>query len=131
MNHWDATARFSRELAQLYRMALDMGGSSNSKQLGRGRASLGWPPGTSADIGRAASACRTRLSRARNRGIGVGCVQVERRHGNLSKGFGISVDDGTAKAAKRFWARDVADDSLLVNRDGLGEIHAKSVIYAP
>src|SRR5262249_48384307 len=35
------------------------------------------------------------------------------------------------KSREAILARDVADDSLLVNRDSLGEIHAKSVICAP
>src|SRR5262249_55128808 len=35
------------------------------------------------------------------------------------------------KGREAILARDVADDSLLVNRDSLGEIHAKSVICAP
>lgn len=120
--------RTSRELGQLYRLALDMGGANNSKQLAE-IVLGGLASGTSADIGAllllpapvAAGEEPGELSLVAYRSSG------ERPYQKVSEYLSSTV----LKSREAILARDVADDSLLVNRDSLGEIHAKSVICAP
>jgi Nif-specific regulatory protein len=120
--------RTSRELAQLYRLALDMGGSSNSKQLAEA-VLTGLAAGTSADIG-----ALLLLPNPVESGEDHGELTLvayrssgERPYQKVSEYLSTTV----LKGREAILARDVADDSLLVNRDSLGEIHAKSVICAP
>lgn len=120
--------RTSRELAQLYRLALDMGGANNSKQLAE-IVLAGLASGTSADIGAllllsspvASGEATGELALVAYRSTG------ERPYQKVSEYLSTTV----LKSREAILARDVADDSLLVNRDSLGEIHAKSVICAP
>jgi Nif-specific regulatory protein len=120
--------RTSRELAQLYRLALDMGSAGNSKQLAEIVLS-GLSSGTSADIGAllllpnpvASGEDPGELTLVAYRSSG------ERPYQKVSEYLSTTV----LKSREAILARDVADDSLLVNRDSLGEIHAKSVICAP
>jgi Nif-specific regulatory protein len=120
--------RTSRELAQLYRLALDMGSAGNSKQLAEIVLS-GLSSGTSADIGAllllpnpvSAGEDPGELTLVAYRSSG------ERPYQKVSEYLSTTV----LKSREAILARDVADDSLLVNRDSLGEIHAKSVICAP
>ncbi len=120
--------RTSRELAQLYRLALDMGGASNSKQLAEIVLS-GLASGTSADIG-ALLLLPNPVSSGENPGeltLVAYRSSGERPYQKVSEYLSTTV----LKSREAILARDVADDSLLVNRDSLGEIHAKSVICAP
>ena len=120
--------RASRELAQLYRLALEMGGSNNSKQLAE-TVLAGLASGTSADIGAllllpspvAPGEDPGELALVAYRSSG------ERPYQKVSEYLSTTV----LKSREAILGRDVADDSLLVNRDSLGEIHAKSVICAP
>lgn len=120
--------RASRELAQLYRLALEMGGSNNSKQLAE-TVLAGLASGTSADIGAllllpspvAPGEETGELALVAYRSSG------ERPYQKVSEYLSTTV----LKSREAILGRDVADDSLLVNRDSLGEIHAKSVICAP
>jgi Nif-specific regulatory protein len=120
--------RTSRELAQLYRLALEMGGANNSKQLAE-IVLTGLASGTSADIGAllllpnpvASGEDPGELTLVAYRSSG------ERPYQKVSEYLSTTV----LKSREAILARDVADDSLLVNRDSLGEIHAKSVICAP
>jgi two-component system response regulator HydG len=120
--------RTSRELAQLYRLALEMGGANNSKQLAEIVLS-GLSSGTSADIGAllllpspvASGEDPGELSLVAYRSSG------ERPYQKVSEYLSTTV----LKSREAILARDVADDSLLVNRDSLGEIHARSVICGP
>jgi Nif-specific regulatory protein len=120
--------RTSRELAQLYRLALDMGSAGNSKQLAEIVLS-GLSSGTSADIG-----ALLLLPNPVSSGEDPGELTLvayrssgERPYQKVSEYLSTTV----LKSREAILARDVADDSLLVNRDSLGEIHAKSVICAP
>lgn len=120
--------RTSRELAQLYRLALDMGGANNSKQLAEA-VLTGLAAGTSADIG-----ALLLLPNPVESGEDAGELNLvayrssgERPYQKVSEYLSTTV----LKSREAILARDVADDSLLVNRDSLGEIHAKSVICAP
>jgi Nif-specific regulatory protein len=120
--------RTSRELAQLYRLALEMGGANNSKHLAE-IVLAGLSSGTSADIGAllllpnpvASGEEPGELTLVAYRSSG------ERPYQKVSEYLSTTV----LKSREAILARDVADDSLLVNRDSLGEIHAKSVICAP
>lgn len=118
----------SRELAQLYRLALDMGRASNSKQLAD-VVLAGLAEGTSADIG-----AILLLPAPVSNGEEPGELNLiayrsngERPYQKVSEYLTSTV----LKSREAILARDVADDSLLVNRDSLGEIHATSVICAP
>jgi Nif-specific regulatory protein len=120
--------RTSRELAQLYRLALEMGGANNSKQLAE-IVLAGLASGTSADIG-----ALLLLPNPVESGEDPGELTLvayrssgERPYQKVSEYLSTTV----LKSREAILARDVADDSLLVNRDSLGEIHAKSVICAP
>src|SRR6516162_5846978 len=120
--------RTSRELAQLYRLALDMGGANNSKQLAE-IVLTGLSSGTSADIG-----ALLLLPNPVESGEDPGELALvayrstgERPYQKVSEYLSTTV----LKSREAILARDVSDDSLLVNRDSLGEIHAKSVICAP
>jgi len=120
--------RTSRELAQLYRLALEMGGANNSKQLAE-IVLAGLASGTSADIG-----ALLLLPNPVDAGDETGELTLvayrssgERPYQKVSEYLSTTV----LKSREAILARDVADDSLLVNRDSLGEIHAKSVICAP
>jgi Nif-specific regulatory protein len=120
--------RTSRELAQLYRLALDMGGANNSKQLAEVVLS-GLSSGTSADIG-ALLLLPNPVSPGEESGeltLVAYRSSGERPYQKVSEYLSTTV----LKSREAILARDVADDSLLVNRDSLGEIHAKSVICAP
>lgn len=120
--------RTSRELAQLYRLALEMGAAATPQQLAE-VVLAGLAAGTSADI-----AALLLLPKP---------VSPEREPGNLSvvayKSKGElpyqKVSDYLSgivlKEREAILARDVSDDSRLMGRDSLGEIHAKSVICAP
>jgi len=120
--------RTSRELAQLYRLALEMGSANNSKQLAEVVLG-GLASGTSADIG-----ALLLLPNPVEVGEDPGELSLvayrsggERPYQKVSEYLSTTV----LKSREAILARDVADDSLLVNRDSLGEIHAKSVICAP
>lgn len=120
--------RTSRELGQLYRLALDMGSANNSKQLAE-IVLAGLEAGTSADIG-ALLLLPTPVSPGEDPGeltLVAYRSSGERPYQKVSEYLSSTV----LKSREAILARDVADDSLLVNRDSLGEIHAKSVICAP
>ncbi|MBS0261195.1 MAG: sigma 54-interacting transcriptional regulator, partial [Planctomycetes bacterium] len=120
--------RTSRELAQLYRLALEMGGASNSKQLAE-VVLTGLASGTSADIG-ALLTLPSPVEPGEEPGeLALVAYKSNGKHAyqRVSEYLSTTV----LKGREAILARDVADDSLLVNRDSLGEIHAKSVICAP
>ncbi|MFN0051466.1 MAG: sigma 54-interacting transcriptional regulator [Planctomycetales bacterium] len=120
--------RTSRELGQLYRLALDMGSANNSKQLAEIVLS-GLASGTAADIG-----ALLLLPAPVNAGDETGELSLvayrstgEQPYQRVSEYLSSTV----LMSREAILARDVSDDSLLVNRDSLGEIQAKSVICAP
>jgi Nif-specific regulatory protein len=120
--------RTSRELGQLYRLALDMGSANNSKQLAE-IVLAGLEAGTAADIG-ALLLLPTPVSPGDD--CGELSLVAYRSSGRLPyQKVSEYLSSTVLKSREAILARDVADDSLLVNRDSLGEIHAKSVICAP
>ncbi len=122
--------RTSRELAQLYRLALDMGAAGTSQQLAEVVLG-GVTAGTCADIG----ALLLLTSPAGPEEVAVpGQLSVIAYKGKQDLPYQKVSDhlSGIVLSSREaVLARDVADDSRLIGRDSLGEIHAKSVICAP
>lgn len=120
--------RSSRELAQLYRLALEMGSAGHSKQLAE-VVLAGLAAGTSADIGALLLLPEPAAPDVEPGNLSVvayksqGDMPYQRVSDYLS---GVVL-----KEREAILARDVSDDSRLVGRDSLGEIHAQSVICAP
>lgn len=120
--------RTSRELARLYRLALDMGTGRNAKELSE-TVLDGLFAGTSSNIG-----AILLLPNATKRDADPLQLRVVAYHSDTDYPYqkvseylsGLVLSERDA-----ILARDVADDSRLVTRDSLGEIHAKSVICAP
>jgi Nif-specific regulatory protein len=120
--------RTSRDLAQLYRLALDMGGATNSKQLAE-VVLLGLANGTSADIG---ALLLLPVPTTGSDEPGELTLVAYRSSGDQPyQRVSEYLSSTVLNSREAILARDVADDSLLVNRDSLGEIQAKSVICAP
>ena len=120
--------RTSRELADLYRLALDMGAAKDSKQLAD-QILEGLFSGTGADIGAILLLPKGMTSHPKPRQLRVIAYksQSDIAYQQVSTGLsGAVLDEWEAVLA-----RDIADDSRLAGRDSLGEIHAKSVICAP
>ncbi|MEX2288009.1 MAG: sigma 54-interacting transcriptional regulator [Planctomycetaceae bacterium] len=120
--------RTGRELARLYRLALEMGSAATSKQL-TDVVLRGLFSGTSADIGAILllPAGETASSDPGKLHViaynSVGDVPYQRVSEYLSRT--VMADH------EAILARDVADDSHLAGRDSLGQIRAESVICAP
>ncbi len=120
--------RSSRALAQLYRLALDMGLAGGSRQLAE-VVLTGLADGTSADIGALLLLPKPVSPGERPGNLAVVAYKApsdlpyQKVSDYLS---GVVLTEHEA-----ILARDVADDSRLVGRDSLGRIHAKSVICAP
>jgi two-component system, NtrC family, response regulator HydG len=120
--------RASRELAQLYRLALEMGTAKNAKQLAE-IVLNGLALGTCADIG-ALLLLPTPAKPGEAHGE-LNLVSYRSRGDRPYQKVSEYLSNTVMKSREAILARDVADDSLLMNRDSLGEIHAKSVICAP
>lgn len=120
--------RTGRELAQLYRLALEMGKATNSKQLAEAVLS-GLVTGTSADIAALLLLPVPATTAADPDDLKVIAYRstTQEPYQKVSEYLSSTV----LKNREAILARDVDDDSLLLNRDSLGEIHAKSVICAP
>ncbi|MSR58584.1 MAG: FHA domain-containing protein [Planctomycetaceae bacterium] len=120
--------RNSRELGQLYRLALDMGSAANSKQLAE-IVLNGLTAGTAADIGALLllPAPVSSEDEAGEMSLVAYRSAGDRPYQKVSEYLSSTV----LNSREAILARDVSDDSLLVNRDSLGEIQAKSVICAP
>lgn len=120
--------RASRELAQLYRLALEMGTAKNAKQLAE-IVLNGLAVGTCADIG-ALLLLPAPATIGEPHGE-LNLVSYRSRGDRPYQKVSEYLSNTVLKSREAILARDVADDSLLMNRDSLGEIHAKSVICAP
>lgn len=123
-----AHPRVSRELAQLYRLALEMGASTDQKTLAEVVLN-GLFEGTQADSG-AILLLRTPVSENAE----AGDLQVVASKSSRSHSYHMIstyLSEFVLREKEAVLARDVGDDSRLIVRDSLGKIHATSVICAP
>jgi Nif-specific regulatory protein len=122
------TDRFSQNLAQLWKLAVEMGSAKDEKQLAdvvldNLLVAIG------ADIGAVLTLPKPMAGGARPNQLRVAAYKSngERSYQTISKALSRMVlEDREAVLAK-----NVADDSKLSDRDSLDEIEAKSVICAP
>jgi len=120
--------RPGRELAQLYRMALDMGRATNAQQLAEA-VLTGLTAGTTADIAALLllpQPCSTAADPADLR-----VVAFRSPTNQAYQPVSVGLSSRVLKDREAVLASDADDDSLLRERDSLGELSAKSVICAP
>ncbi|HAA63289.1 MAG TPA: sigma-54-dependent Fis family transcriptional regulator [Planctomycetaceae bacterium] len=122
------TQRTSRDLTSLYRLALDMGAARDAEQLAHVVLD-GLFAGTRADIGAVLLLPKGLRNRPRSDELRVAAYRSVKDlpYQKVSDYLSSTV----LVEAEAVLARDVADDSKLVDRDSLGQIHAQSVICAP
>ena len=123
-----ANDRFSQNLAQLWKLAVEMGSAKDEKQLADVVLD-GLLAAIGADIGAVLTLPKPVSAGARPNQLRVVAYksQGERSYQTISKALSRMVlEDREAVLAK-----NVADDSKLSDRDSLDEIEAKSVICAP
>ena len=122
------TQRTSRDLTSLYRLALDMGAARDAEQLAHVVLD-GLFAGTRADIGVVLLLPKGLRNRPRSDELRVAAYRSVKDlpYQKVSDYLSSTV----LVEAEAVLARDVADDSKLVDRDSLGQIHAQSVICAP
>ena len=120
--------RTSRELADLYRLALDMGATKGARPLAEVVLN-GLLQGSCADIG-----AILLLPKGATGEVQPGQLRVVAYKSAEDLPY-QKVSDYLSGIVLSEWeavlARDIADDSRLASRDSLGQIHAKSVICAP
>lgn len=122
------TDRFSQDLAQLWKLAIEMGSAKDEKQLADVVLD-GLLAAIGADIGAVLVLPKPMSAGARPNQLRVVSYksQGERSYQTISKALSRMVlEDREAVLAK-----NVADDSKLSDRDSLDEIQAQSVICAP
>ncbi|MBC7817813.1 MAG: sigma 54-interacting transcriptional regulator [Planctomycetaceae bacterium] len=120
--------RFSQNLAQLWKLAVEMGSAKDEKQLSEVVLD-GLLAAIGADIGAVLMLPKPMSGGARPTQLRVVAYKSQGEHSyqTISKALSRMVlDDREAVLAK-----NVADDSKLSDRDSLDEIEAKSVICAP
>ncbi|MBO51452.1 MAG: sigma-54-dependent Fis family transcriptional regulator [Planctomycetaceae bacterium] len=122
------THRTSRDLTSLYRLALDMGAARDAEQLAHVVLD-GLFAATRADIGAVLLLPKGLRNRPRSDELRVAAYRSVKDlpYQKVSDYLSSTV----LVEAEAVLARDVADDSKLVDRDSLGQIHAQSVICAP
>ena len=122
------TQRTSRDLTSLYRLALDMGAARDAEQLAHVVLD-GLFAGTRADIGAVLLLPKGLRNRPRSDELRVAAYRSVKDlpYQKVSDYLSSTV----LVEAEAVLALDVADDSKLVDRDSLGQIHAQSVICAP
>ena len=120
--------RAARELAQLYRLALEMGSARSTTQLAEVVLD-GLMAGSNADIG-AVLLLMTPVSHRDEPGP-MNVVAYKGRADMSYQRVSEHLSGLVLQSREAVLARDVADDSRLIGRDSLGEIHATSVICAP
>lgn len=120
--------RPGRELAALYRLALEMGKATNSKQLADAVLN-GLAAGTSADI----SALLLLPAAVASAADPADLTVVAFRSPTQQEYQPVSVylSSKVLRNHEAILAKDAEDDSALRERDSLGEISVKSVICAP
>lgn len=117
-----------RELAKLYRIALDMGAAEDSKRLSE-IVLTGLFSGTHADIGAILLFPKPDEEELQPAQLQVIAYQSKGDHPYQKVADHLS--RVVLENREAVLARDVSDDSRLAGRDSLGEILAKSVICAP
>ncbi|GDY10863.1 sigma-54-dependent Fis family transcriptional regulator [Planctomycetia bacterium] len=123
-----STDRFSQDLAQLWKLAVEMGSAKDEKQLADVVLD-GLLTAIGADIGAVLMLAKPMSAGARPNQLRVAAYksQGDRSYQTISKALSRMVlEDREAVLAK-----NVADDSKLSDRDSLDEIQARSVICAP
>ncbi|HLQ44497.1 MAG TPA: sigma 54-interacting transcriptional regulator, partial [Planctomycetaceae bacterium] len=123
-----ARDRFSQDLAQLWKLAVEMGSAKNEKQLAEVVLD-GLLAATKADIGAALMLPKPVSGGARPGQLRLVAYKANdnQPYKTVSKSLSRMVlDDREAVLAK-----NVADDSVLSDRESLEEIQAQSVICAP
>lgn len=117
-----------RNLSSLYRLALDMGAARDATQLAEVVLD-GLFSGTRADIGAVLLLPKGMRSRPLPDQLRVVAYRSQK---DLPYQKVSEYLSGTVLAdSEAVLARDVGDDSKLIDRDSLGKIHAQSVICAP
>lgn len=122
------TDRFSQNLAQLWKLAVEMGSAKDEKQLSEVVLD-GLLVAIGADIGAVLMLPKPMSGGARPNQLRVVAYKSQGEHSYQAISTALSrmvLDDREAVLAK-----NVADDSKLSDRDSLDEIQAKSVICAP
>ena len=120
--------RTSRELAQLYKLALEMGSATTPRQLAE-YVLNGLASGTSADLGAVLLLPKPALP-----DTPPGKLEIVAYKSSGDKPYqqvSEYLSGIVLKGREAVLARDVADDSRLLSRDSLGDLQAKSVICAP
>ena len=120
--------RFSQDLAQLWKLAVEMGSAKDEKQLAEVVLD-GLLTATKADIGAVLMLPKPLAGGARPAQLRLVAYKAadNQSYKSISKSLSRMVlDDREAVLA-----RNVADDSKLSDRDSLDEIQARSVICAP
>lgn len=120
--------RPGRELAQLYRMALDMGRASNAQQLAEA-VLTGLTAGTPADL--AALLLLPQPSAIAADPADLRVVAFRSPVNQDYQPVSVGLSSRVLKNWEAVLASDTEEDSLLRERDSLGELSAKSVICAP
>lgn len=123
-----ARDRMAHHLAQLYRLALEMGSVSSPQRLAE-VVLEGLFEVTTADIG--ALLLLAHPVRTGDEPGELVVVAFRSTEGEEYQKVSDYLSSVVLKGREAVLARDVADDSRLMGRDSLGEIHAKSVICAP
>lgn len=120
--------RASRELANLYRLAMEMGAAPNAKALSEVVLD-GLSSGTSTDIGAILLLPKSTSENPRPSQLRVASYQSQ---GDLPyQKVSEHLSGVVLSNREAVLAREVCDDSRFAGRDDLGRIHAQSVICAP
>ena len=122
--------RTSRELAKLYRLALDMGAARGVEPL-CDVVLDGLFSGTSADIGAILLLPKPAAEGSKGRPRDLRVFAYKSKEDLPYQRVSDYLSGAVLESREAVLARDVADDSRLASRDSLGEIHAQSVICAP
>lgn len=123
-----AVDRTSQVLAQLYRLALEMGSAKDYRRLAEVVLS-GLFESSRADVG-AILLLPEGTDPAKSPGS-LNVVAYQTQNDRPYQTISDYLSGIVLREREAILARDVADDSRLINRDSLGQIHAQSVICAP
>ncbi|QDT49588.1 sigma 54-interacting transcriptional regulator [Symmachiella dynata] len=123
-----AVDRTSQVLAQLYRLALEMGSAKDYRRLAEVVLS-GLFESSRADVG--AILLLPEGTDPANSPGSLNVVAYQTQNDRPYQTISDYLSGIVLREREAILARDVADDSRLINRDSLGQIHAQSVICAP
>lgn len=122
------TDRFSQNLAQLWRLAVQMGSAKDEKQLAEVVLD-GLLAAIGADIGAVLMLPKPMSGGARPNQLRI--VAYKSQGGHSYQAISTALSRMVLEDREAVLAKNVADDSKLSDRDSLDEIQAKSVICAP